>query len=157
MVQNKDHSGFTLIEVIVTIVVSAILAVMLAQIMRGHSWRSHWPIVKLDQGLALREVMEKVSADHRHLIISDPTPLVTLQSRVENGGAPPDGYWAGQPYASDILVDDNYCLELESDSAPSPGEKRSPYLTCRHLSGQDLILKVTISYEDQSLTALFTR
>ena len=156
MVQTKENSGFTLIEVIVTIIVSAILAVMLAQIMRGHSWRSHWPIVKLDQGLALREVMEKISADHRHLIISDPTPLVTLQNRISNGGTPPNGYWSGQPFGADISVDDNYCLELDSDSAPTPGEKTIQQ-TCRHLPGQDLILKVTISYDDQSLTALFTR
>jgi len=156
MVKKTDQSGFTLIEVIVTIIVSAILAVMLAQIMRGHSWRSFWPMVKLDQGLALREVMEKISADHRHLIISDPTPLVTLQSRINNGGTPPNGYWSGQPYAADISVDDNYCLELDSDSAPTPGERTIQQI-CRHLPGQDFILKVTLSYEEQSLTALFTR
>ncbi len=151
-----NHGGFTLIEVIVTIIVSAILAVMLAQIMRGHSWRSHWPMVKLDQGLALREVIEKISADHRHLIISDPTPLVTLQNRIKNGGTPPDGYWSGQPYATDLSVDDNYCLELDSDSATTPGEKNIQQ-ACRHQPGQDLILKVILSYEDQALTVLFTR
>lgn len=156
MIKRTDQSGFTLVEVIVTIIVSAILAVLLAQIMRGHSWRSHWPLVKLDQGLALREVMEKISADHRRLVISDATPLVTLQNRINNGGSPPDGYWAGQPYGASLSVDDNYCLELDSNSAPSPGEKNIQS-TCRHLPGQDLILKVTLSYEDQSLTALFTR
>jgi len=156
MMKSTDTSGFTLIEVIVTIIVSAILAVMLTQIMRGHSWRSHWPIVKMDQGLSLREVIEKISADHRRLIISDPTPLVTLQSRINSGGTPPDGYWSGQAYSASIAVDDNYCLELQSDNAPAPGEGNIQQ-ACRHQPGQDLILKVTLSYEDQSLTALFTR
>lgn len=151
-----DHRGFTLVEVIVTIIVSAILAVMLMQIMRGHSWRSHWPMIKLDQGLALREVMEKISADHRSLLISNPTPLVTLQNRINNGGNAPDGYWYGQPYSSGLSVDDNYCLELDPDAAPSPGEKNIQ-ATCHHLADQDLILKVSISYDGQSLTALFTR
>jgi prepilin-type N-terminal cleavage/methylation domain-containing protein len=156
MSKISDNRGFTLVEVIVTIIVSAILAVLLMQMMKGHSWRSRWPMIKLDQGLALREIMEKISADHRRLIISDPTPLVTLQDRIANGGNPPNGYWAGQPYSAALSVDDNYCLELDPDSAPSPGE-RNIQPACRHLAGQDLILKVTISYEGQSLTALFTR
>ncbi len=156
MSRRTGHSGFTLVEVIVTIIVSAFLAVMLAQIMRGHTWRSRWPLVKFDQGLALRDVMEKISADHRRLIISDATPLVTLQNRINNGGNPPDGYWYGQPFGADLSVDDNYCLELDPDSTATPGE-RNIQPTCRHLPGQDLILKVTVSLEEQSLTALFTR
>lgn len=156
MLKKNENSGFTLVEVIVTIIVAAILAVMLAQIMRGHTWRSRWPMVKLDQGLALQEVMEKISADHRRLIISDPTPLVTLQDRINNGGNPPEGYWFGHPYGEALMVDDSYCLELDPNSAAIPGEKNLQP-TCRHLPGQDLILKVTISHEGQSLTALFTR
>ncbi|MEJ2155584.1 MAG: type II secretion system protein [Desulfobacteraceae bacterium] len=156
MLKRNDHRGFTLVEVIVTIIISAILAVLLMQIMKGHSWRSRWPMIKLEQGFALREVMEKISADHRRLIISDPTPLVTLQNRIANGGNPPNGYWSGQTYSAKLSVDDNYCLDLNPDSAPSPGEQNIQQI-CDHQPGQDLILKVTISYEGQSLTTLFTR
>lgn len=156
MLKLDGNNGFTLLEVIVTIIVSAILAVLLTQMMKGSSWRSRWPMIKLNQGLALREVMEIISADHRRLIISDPTPLVTLQSKITNGGNPPNGYWAGQPYGAALSVDENYCLELDSDSSPSPGEQNIKQV-CGQLPGQDLILKVTISYDGQSLTALFTR
>lgn len=153
---TKKH-GFTLIEILVTVIVSSILAVMLMQIMQGHAWRSFWPLTKLNQGLALQEVMEKLSADHRSLVISDPQPLVTLQNRIRNGANPPDGYWYDQPYSSGISVDDNDCLNLNKDSAiPAGGHgEYNVHENCIH--PDDTLLKVTISYDGQSLTALFAR
>jgi prepilin-type N-terminal cleavage/methylation domain-containing protein len=154
MQRLTKKNGFTLIEILVTIIVSAILAVMLMQIMQGHAWRSFWPLVKLNQGLALQEVMEKISADHRNLVISDAQPLVTLQNRISNGGNPPNGYWSGQPYSSEISVNDNYCLDLNKDSAIAAGEQ-NVNVNCEHAT--HTLLKVTISYDGQSLTALFAR
>lgn len=145
---TKKH-GFTLIEILVTIIVSSILAVMLMQIMQGHAWRSFWPLTKLNQGLALQEVMEKISADYRNLVISDAQPLVTLQNRISNGD-----YWSGQPYSSEIFVDDNYCLDFNKDGAIPTGEYIT-YENCEH--PDHTLLKVTISYDGQSLTALFAR
>jgi len=154
--QTNDNGGFTLLEVIVTIIVSAILAVLLMQVMRGNTWRSYWPLAKLDEGLALQEVMEKITADYRNLLISDTQPLVTLQNRIRNGGNPTNGYWYGQPYSAAISVDDNYCFDLGKDDAATPGESNQQN-NCRHLTDQDLILKITISDNNQSLTTLFTR
>lgn len=149
----KKH-GFTLIEILVTIIVSSILAVMLMQIMQGHAWRSFWPLTKLNQGLALQDVMEKISADYRNLVITDTQPLVTLQNRISNGGNPPSGYWYGQPYGGGISVDDNDCLNVNKDSAIPAGEY-NVHRPCVHPA--DTLLKVTISYDGQSLTALFAR
>ncbi|MGD9365995.1 MAG: type II secretion system protein [Desulfobacteraceae bacterium] len=144
---TKKH-GFTLIEILVTIMVSAILAVMLMQIMQGHAWRSFWPLTKLKQGLALQEVMENISADYRNVIISAEEPLVELQNRISNGD-----YWNGQPYSSDISVVVNDCLSLNKDSAIPAGED-NVHSSC---VPADTLLKVTISYDGQSLTALFAR
>ena len=150
----KQCRGFTLIEVIVTIVVSAVLAVMLMQMMQGHTWRSYWPITKLDQGLIIREAMEQISADYRNLLISDAQPLVTLQNRIQNGANPPNGYWFGQPYSAAIAVVDNYCFDMNRDDEVPPGE-HNIHSTCSH--PEDTLLKVTLSYDNQSLTAIFAR
>jgi len=82
--------------------------------------------------------------------------LVTLQNRIRNGGNPTNGYWYGQPYSAAISVDDNYCFDLGKDDAATPGESNQQN-NCRHLTDQDLILKITISDNNQSLTTLFTR
>lgn len=148
MQRLKKKHGFTLIEILVTIIVSAILAVMLMQIMQGHARRSFWPLTKLIQGLALQEVMERISADHRSLVISAEEPLVELQKRISNGD-----YWNGQSYSSDISVDDNDCLNLNKDSTIPAGEDN----VHRPCDPVDTLLKVTISYDGQSLTALFAR
>lgn len=154
MRRSNNSYGFTLIEVIVTIVVSAIFAVMLMQFMQGHSWRSYQPLIKMDEGLILRQTMEQISADYRNLLISNPQPLVTLQNRIRNGAIPPNGYWSGQSYTAAINVINNYCLELNEDGMAPAGEFNIQS-NCNHPA--DTLLKVTISYDQQSLTALFAR
>jgi prepilin-type N-terminal cleavage/methylation domain-containing protein len=156
MYHFKNHSGFTLIEVIVTIIVSSILAVLLMQVMKGHSDRSWWPLMKTSEGLALREVIENISADYRSLLISDPTPLVTLQTRIDGGAAGPNGYWFDKPYSTAIQILENRCLdEINKDDDPSPGEIRFGGTGCSHPA--DTLLKVTLAYDTQSLTAVFSR
>ncbi len=138
-----DHAGFTLIEVIVTIIVSSILAVLLAQFMSGHITRSYWSLEKLDSGLALREVMETVDANYRRLLTENSSPIVALQADVDSGV-----YWAGQPYGSAIRVKDSYCFELDHNGESNPIDNCQP---------SDTLYKVTISLEEHSLTALFSR
>jgi len=151
----KDQQGFTLIEVIVTIIVSAILAVLLMQVMKGHSYRSYWPLEKLDQDLILRQIMENVTADYRSLLISDLQPLVALQNKIKNGGNPPDGYWSGQTYTSSIQIIHNDCLDdIRKDDMPPTGEIRAGNSGCLP---QDTILKVTLAYDGEALTTLFSR
>ena len=147
----KSQSGFTLIEVIVTIIVSAILAVLLIQVMQGHSERSWWSLVKIDEGLSLDQVIENISSDYRALLLSDPTPIATLQSRIQSGSAP-GGYWSGLP----VQIVENRCLaDIHRDNDPSPGEDHSGGDACT--APNDRLLKVTLSYDDQSLTTLFAR
>ncbi len=152
MVELKGHRGFTLIEVVVTIIVSAILAVLLMQVMRGHNYRSYWPLVKIDQDLALRQIMENITADHRSLLITDPQPLIALQGKITTGG-----YWSGQTYSSSIQIVDNRCLDdIRKDNALPSGEYRDPIKTdsCQH---EDTLLKVTLAFDGEALTALFSR
>jgi prepilin-type N-terminal cleavage/methylation domain-containing protein len=145
----KSHRGFTLIEVIVTLIVSSILAVLLIQVMQGHNERSLWPLTKTKEGLFLDQVMENISADYRALLLSDATPLATLKSRIDGGAG---SYWSGRP----VQIVENMCLaDIHKDDEPSPGEYPPGGVECTYTN--DRLLKVTLTYNGQSLTALFTR
>jgi len=125
------------------------------QVMKGHSYRSYWPLKKLDQDLILRQIVENITADYRGLLISDLQPLITLQNKITNGGNPPGGYWSGQTYASSIQIVENSCLDdIHKDDTPPAGEVRAGNSDCLP---QDTLLKVTLAYDGESLTMLFSR
>lgn len=147
--QHKNHCqrGFTLLEILVTIIVASIIAVLLLQVMGGHSWRSFQPLQAFNRSMALQETMAKIASHYRDLLISDNTPLVTLQSNIENGD-----YWSGQSYAGDMQTE-TFCINFNED-APRTWSDTKTSDTC---SSSDTILRVTLRYNDQSLTTLFTR
>jgi prepilin-type N-terminal cleavage/methylation domain-containing protein len=131
----SDKSGFTLIEIIVTLTVTAILSVMLVQFMGTSLSRSAEPILSLQEGMALQGIFENMNADYKQLLLTDNTPLVTFKTRVETAGY----------YGTYALPDSKYVL---FDGAQVEMPCNTP--DCR-------ILKVTISIGDHSLTSLFTR
>jgi len=103
----------------------------------------------------LRQIVENITADYRGLLISDLQPLITLQNKITNGGNPPGGYWSGQTYASSIQIVENSCLDdIHKDDTPPAGEVRAGNSDCLP---QDTLLKVTLAYDGESLTMLFSR
>ena len=133
--KRSDQSGFTLIEIIVTLTVSAILSVMLAQFMGTSLSRSAEPIVSMQEGMALQSVFESMNADYKQLLLTDNTPLDTFKTRVETAGI----------YGTYTLTDSRYIL-FDANQVEVPCSTPD----CR-------MLKVTISMGDHSLTSLFTR
>lgn len=144
---NHCQRGFTLLEILVTIIIAAIVAVLLLQVMGGHSWRSFWPLQAFNRSMALQETMSRVASHYRDLLISDSMPLVTLQDNIEDGD-----YWSGQSYASEMQTE-TFCIDFNQD-APRTWSDTKTSDTC---SPSDTILRVTLTYNDQSLTTLFTR
>ena len=130
-----DNAGFTLIEIIVTLTVTAILSVMLVQFMGSSLSRSAEPILSMQEGLALQSIFENINADYKQLLLTDNTPLATFKTRVETAGY----------YGTYVLVDSKY---IQFDGARLEVPCSTP--DCR-------ILKVTISKGDHSLSSLFTR
>ena len=58
------QAGFSLIEVIITLVVGAILALMLALALGSSFTNSGLPLFRLQQTMALQQVMENIRADY---------------------------------------------------------------------------------------------
>ena len=131
----SDQSGFTLIEIIVTLTVTAILSVMLVQFMGTSMSRSAEPIVSMQEGMAQHSIFESMNADYKQLLLTDNRPLGTFKTRFETPGF----------YGSYALPDSKYIL-FDGSQAEVPCNTPD----CR-------ILKVTISIGDHSLTSLFTR
>jgi prepilin-type N-terminal cleavage/methylation domain-containing protein len=144
---HHRQRGFTLLEILVTIIIAAIIAVLLLQVMGGHSWRSFWPLQAFNRSMALQETMSRISSHYRDLLVRNPTPLVTLQSNIEGGN-----YWSGQAYAGEMQTE-TFCINF-NETAPQTWSDTKTSDTC---SSSDRILRVTLRYDDQSLTTLFTR
>jgi prepilin-type N-terminal cleavage/methylation domain-containing protein len=131
LIANPD--GFSLIEVIVTIVIGAIASVLLIQFMGGNMERSVAPLVRVDQSYRLTTVMENITAHYKNLLLMDASPLATLEADI-NSNTPNFGvYTATLSY-----------IEFNAGN-------ESPCSTdCR-------VLRVDLQNGEHRLTSLFTR
>ena len=128
-------AGFTLIEIIVTLTVAAILSVMLVQFMGTSISRSTEPTVSMQEGMALQGILENMNADYKLLLLTHETPLDEFKTRVETNGY----------YGAYTLTESAYILFDESRN-----ETACNTTDCK-------ILKVTISSGSHALTSLFAR
>ena len=86
--ERMGQKGVTLLEVIVTLVVSSIFAVMMMQYMGSSMLKSTDPLVMAQDSATLTAVMEKVTADFNKLH-ADPVDFVNvlanLKTRIDSG------------------------------------------------------------------------
>lgn len=133
---RSDMSGFTLVEIIVTLTVAALLSVMLVQFMGNSILRSNEPFLSMQAGMAVQSVIENINADYKRLLLTDDSPLDALKTRVDSLF-----YGTYTVTASDYILFDSNQIEAPCD--PN-------HTVCN-------LLKVTISLGDHSLTTLFAR
>jgi prepilin-type N-terminal cleavage/methylation domain-containing protein len=138
----QNRSGFSLIEVIVTIVIGAIASVLLIQFMGGNMQRSFAPLVRLDQSYQLEEVMENITAHYKKLLLTDVDPLGTLDTHIRNGNVSPNT--PPQPYFG------------EYEATPLPRYIQFSEGAETSCSGDCRILRVDLQRGEHRLTALFT-
>ena len=140
---DRAGRGFTLIEILVTIVISAVLAVILVQVIINQPWRSYRPLEAFDDTLTLKGTMDNIVSDYHGLMMNDPSPLVTLISEVQG-----NVFWpAGSPINATTT-----CMDFVFDSATGR------YIEADSASCTDpAVLKLTLTTGTQSLTALFPR
>jgi prepilin-type N-terminal cleavage/methylation domain-containing protein len=135
---NKE--GFTLIEVIVTLVVAAILAALFVQFMGHNLTGSPVPAVRAQNQYALIGVVEEMIIDYNKLMnAGDLNVLVTLRSHIQAGNV-----GGNVPYFGQYSPVTNF-ITFNATNTEQPSA--TPTNT----------LKVTISRADQTITTLFTK
>lgn len=144
---NQSQKGFTLVEIIVTIVVAAILGAMFLQVMETNLTGSVGPLIRVQDTFTLNEVMEKITADYKKLTIEDQTPLATLKSRIGNK----DEEVTNGIYGSYTVKYNDYILFNDDDGDSIYDEVHDDG------SGGNKILKVAVLIGDERLTSLFTK
>ncbi len=142
-INNKGRDrGFTLLEVIITLVVAAILGTLLVTFMGSNVVQSANPVLQARNGAYLNQIMENMTADYKYLMSTDATPLNTFSTRVGSVNASRTQYSDAQhPYT----IVENHRISFPSGSTVT-----------EQADANGKILKVTIRYQDLTLTALFT-
>ena len=133
---GRNQKGFTLVEIIITILVASILGLIFVQFMGTSMTGSVEPVIRVQNTLTIQGVMEKITADYKQ----DATPLDTLKTQIgDKDDVVEDG-----TYGSYKVVYNDY---ITFDSSGN------------EVAGGDRILKVTIAdvNGEQRLTALFTK
>jgi prepilin-type N-terminal cleavage/methylation domain-containing protein len=135
---HRSIRGFTLLEILVTLIVASILSAMLIQFLGSGMTRSTQPVIMAQRSLTLNQLLELMQADYHKLLVTDPTPLDTFKTHVEGGNID-----TNVPYFGSYTPQTAYIVLTGGNEAPDT-------------SGEDRVLKVTITVQNHSLTALFT-
>lgn len=135
--------GFTLLELVITLVIAAIMGSMLVQITSTVLSGSIRPVAKVQEAEALYQVMEKMISDYNKSISSttDATPLATFSSHLQTN--------PGGLFGTYTLITDSYVTyDSNGNESAASGTGTGPK-----------ILKVKISNPagDITLTTLFTQ
>jgi prepilin-type N-terminal cleavage/methylation domain-containing protein len=138
----KNGRGFTLIEVIVSLILASILGAMLVSFMGSNVMQSGNPVLLAQNGAYLNQIMENMGADYRNLMATSATPLTAFIANVGAEGTSQSRYAdVSHPYT----VVHNHRISFPSGS---------PVTEQTDNAGK--ILKVTLQYRTLSVTVLFT-
>ena len=135
---TKNH-GFTLLEVVITLIVGSILGAILVQFMGTSMKNSFEPVLMVQDGNGVHEIMEKLNSVYKmRLMTSTDDPLYDFKTDVESGMLP-----LAAPVIGHYSATTDYIEFIGGNETPDTTEPR--------------ILKVKITHGGQSLTALFTK
>jgi len=138
---HQKENGFTLMEIIITLIVAAILGAVLVQLMGTNMLRSGTAVIRAQNHYNLTEVMDKITIDYKRLMAADSTSaLETLKGYIENGNISDN-----DPYYGEYTWETKYI-------AFDPGTNRE-----KSEGEGDTILKITITKDEQTIVALFTK
>lgn len=138
----KKRDGFTLIEVIVSIVVASILGAMLVAFLGAGVVNSANPVMLARQGSYLNEIMENMAADYKYLQVANPGPAGLEAFRLKVKSTSPLHYGSG------------YTTTAEYVSIPSGSANVTATSDTYHSSAANN-LQVTVTYQGLTATALF--
>lgn len=136
----KGQAGFTILEVIVTLIVASILGAILLEFMGTNVQQSFAPVYMAQDSMEVNQIMEKMNADYKRRLLLSSNPLEDFKSDVESGNAMPEPYYGDYTYQTSWIR-----FSGGSEVADA------------YIPGQNLVLKVTITHNNRSVTALFTK
>ena len=144
----KKNGGFTLLEVIVTLIVAAILGTILVTFMGNTLTGSVQPLVRVQNANIAGQAMENITADYNKLNSDDidnstTIALSTLKTHVQNGNVSTNIPYFG---AYTIVHNDYVLLNSNGTTSPVPDG-----------TGNNRTLRVSITQGSQTLTPLFTK
>lgn len=136
---RKSEAGFTLLEVIAVIVLSAVFGTMLVQFMETSITQSAIPVIRTQDHYALTAVTDKITAVYRKLMAqsSQSSHALAAFKNLIDGGS---------------LMDENkYTWQTEYIAFDATDNEKSE-------SEGDKVLKVTLTHkrDNQTLVTLFT-
>jgi len=133
------NQGFTLLEVVITLIVGSILGAILVQFMGTSMKNSFEPVIMVQNSNGVYEIMEKLNSVYKmRLMTSTDDPLGDFKTDVDNGMLP-----LVDPVIGHYSATTGYIEFIGGVEALDTTEPR--------------ILKVIITHGGQSLTALFTK
>ena len=104
-VPENKQSGFTLIEIILTLVIAAVVGAGLVQYLGSSLTKSSVPIQRLRQAYDLQQVMENITADYRENV-RDKFDLATLKGDI--GDKTPPTNPKNNDYGKYIVVENKF-------------------------------------------------
>ena len=138
---KKNMQGFTLLEVIISLIVAGILGTMLVSFMGSSVVQSANPVLQAQNGAYVNQIMENITADYKYLMATSSTPMTDFISNIGGEGTSQTLYAdSSHPYT----IVDNHRISFP-DGTSVPEETNSG----------GTILKVTVKYQNLTLTALF--
>ncbi len=129
----NERDGFTLIELIVTLVVASILGTMLFQFMGVGVTQSGVPLHWLQEEYELSEAIEQITSDYKDAIKGPSFNLANFKSAIETN------------YSAYIVTAQTKYIDFACTT------------DCTESGINTDILKVQIEKNDQNMTVLFTQ
>ena len=129
-----NNRGLTLLEIVITLTVAAILGTIVFMFMSASLTHSTEPITLIQKAYSLDQIVEQITADYKTLLETDGDPLGTLDGRIAG-----NNYGQYSSSTGFIAFDGN-----NNEVSPDP-------------SGENRILKVGITANNQTITVLFTK
>ena len=136
-----DKSGFTILEVIVTLIVASILGAILMEFMGTNVQKSYETVYMAQHSLGANEIIEKMSSDYKRQLLISPTPLQDFRTNVINGNV-----ITNDPYFGDYTVTTSW---IRFNAGTGNEEVDG--------SADPRVLKVTVTHNNRAVTALFTK
>jgi prepilin-type N-terminal cleavage/methylation domain-containing protein len=149
----RHQKGFTLVEIVITVVITAIMSALVIQAIGSNIQRSAAPLQYVRSNLSIQQVMDNIAADYKQLFITDTSPMVTFQNRIAANTTSdgPHPYWT--PYNA-FSASINAIQFTSSASCDAAYSACFDEVSCNSNCSNYLVI-ITQTNNGQNLSAIF--